>query len=237
MGCMREIEWIRVPEGEIVYTVHHRIMEGDCQTEHGPVLCRVSAFEITKYPVTNEQYLRFTEESGYTPADGGNFLRQLKDGLTDENRDLPVTFVSPDDAAAFAEYLHAKLPTERQWQRAAEGPDGYEWPWGNAYDSSRLNAGGKAAEPVDAHPDGESAFHVADMCGNTWEWTRGIVNDGHHLFTLLRGGCWYRGEHFWHFTGGPHPIHTHEKFPLLGGNFNRTATVSFRCVREDETHG
>lgn len=226
--------WVFIPEKTILYQVRHRIMEGDCQVEHGPTAVHIPGFYILRYPVTNGQYLEFVRQTGYTSPDGTNFLAQLSEGLTAENEDLPVTFVSPEDAAAYAAYLGAQLPTEAQWQYAAEGDTPRRWPWGDTYCSDLTNDSPEGLKPVNRFPGGASPFGVMDLCGNAWEWTRDIIDDGTHRFTLLRGGSCYRGEHFWHFAGGPHPIHSHEKFPLLAGNFNRAATISFRCVKEAE---
>ena len=208
-------------------------MEGDCQVEHGPVAVDLPTFEILRYPVTNAQYMRFVRETGYVGEGGGdNFLIHLRHGLNRRNEDLPVTFVSHTEASAYAAYCQGALPTEAQWQCAAEGPEGLRWPWGNCYDPACLNGGDEGLQPVNAHPMGASGYGVEDLCGNAWEWTRDIAGDGRHQFALLRGGSWYRGEHFWHFAGGPHRIHSHEKLPLFAGNFNRASTLSFRCVRE-----
>ena len=225
-------EWIFLPEQTILYEVRHRIMEGDCQVEHGPTAVHLSAFYIQRYPVTNGQHLEFVRNTGYVSRDGTNFLAQLSGRLTAELEDLPVTYVSPADAAAYAAYVGGKLPTEAQWQYAAEGSPRRQWPWGDTYCSSLVNDSPEGLTPVDCFPGGASPFGVMDLCGNAWEWTRDIIDDGAHRFNLLRGGSYYRGEHFWHFTGGPHPIHSHEKFPLFAGNFNRAATISFRCVKK-----
>lgn len=234
---MLENQWLHIPGKTIIYMARHRIMEGDCQTEHGPVSIHVPAFDILRYPVTNAQFLRFVEETGYAGEGGGNsFLRHLANGLNRENEDQPVTFVSHAEAEAYASYLGARLPTEAQWQLAAGGTHNHRWPWGNTYDPALLNGSGEGLSRVDAHPEGASEFGVEDLCGNAWEWTRELIDDGHHRFALLRGGCWYKGEHFWHFSSGPHPVHSHEKLPLFGGDFDRASTISFRCVREADDH-
>ena len=227
-------QWIPIPPAKMLYIVRHRIMEGDCQAEHGPVVVELGAYQIQRYPVTNAQYAAFVRETGYHPGDGDNFLLQLRGGLTEKSADLPVTYVSPEDAAAYAAWLGAKLPTQAQWQYAAEGPDRLTWPWGNDFDGSCANGDSPALTPVNRYPRGESPFGVADLCGNAWEWTREIMDDGMHRFALLRGGCYYRAEHFWHMEGGCHPNQSHGKMPLLAGNLNRAATVSFRCVKEAE---
>jgi len=227
-------EWITIPAARMLYLVRHRIMEGDCQAEHGPVVVSLPEYQIQKYPVTNAEYLRFVEETGYCPAEAEGFLRHLRGGLTPENAELPVTWVSQADAEAYARYLGGRLPTQAQWQYAAEGPRRLVWPWGNAFCKANANGDSPALTPVNRYPQGASPFGVMDLCGNAWEWTREVMDDGMHRFALLRGGCHYRGEHFWHMLGGCHPNQSHEKMPLLSGALDRAATVSFRCVREGE---
>jgi len=229
---MIENQWVNIPASRMLYMVRHRIMEGDCQAEHGPVVLHLDAYQIQKYPVTNAQYMLFVEQTGYCPADGSGFLRHLQGGLNRENADLPVTWINQGDAAAYAAWIGGRLPTQAQWQHAAEGPDGLIWPWGNQFDASCANGDSPSLTPVDRYPQGASPFGVMDLCGNAWEWTDEIMDDGMHRFALLRGGCHYRGEHFWHMEGGCHCNQNHEKMPLLGGGLDRSATVSFRCVRE-----
>ena len=69
--------------------------------------------------------------------------------------------------------LAISLPTEPQWQRAAQGGDGREYPWGNGFDSSRCNtseSGINHTTPVNQYPSGTSSYGVYDMAGNVWEW-------------------------------------------------------------------
>lgn len=99
----------------------------------------------------------------------------------------PVVQVCWYDALAFCEWLnqkhindlqqgyHFRLPSEAEWEKAARGPDGHEWPWGNDFDAALCNSkdGGKfCTTSVGAHsPQGDSMYGVADMSGNVWEWT------------------------------------------------------------------
>ena len=201
-------------------------MEGDCHVDHGPLLMQMAGFEMMRYPVTNALFRAFVDEMGYQPNDPANFLREV--GADHE----PVTWVSLSDANAYAAWAGGRLPTDAEWQYAAGGPDCTHWPWGDDYDKTKLNADGPSLDPVDAHPDGASAWGLMDLCGNAWEWTAGPIDDGRHSFALIRGGSHYRARHFWHIAGGPHPVDSHEKVPLLSEALNRSATVSFRLVRE-----
>ncbi len=221
-------QWIQIPGGKFVYQVRHRIMEGDCQCEHGPVLVHLPAFEMTRYPVTNGMYRGFIKATGY--SGGGNFLQHWRNNHQ-AGDDLPVVWASLKDARAYAEWVGGRLPTEAEWQYAAGGADGRSWPWGGDFDAARVNGKGGVLMPVDAHPDGESPFGIADMCGNAWEWTESETDDGLHRFALLRGGSCYRGPHFWHMDGGAQPIHSHVKMQLLADNLDRSGMVGFRLVR------
>ena len=223
---MLQPQWIKIPPGPFIYRVRHRIMEGDCQVDHGPLLLQMPGFEMMCCPVTNAQFRAFVDQTGYAPKDPANFLRDPS------GDDCPVTWVSLNDANAYAQWAGGRLPTDAEWQYAAGGPDCTRWPWGGDYDKTKLNADGATLELACAHPNGASAWGLLDLCGNAWEWMAGPLGDGHHAFALIRGGSHYRARHFWHIAGGPHPVDSHEKVPLLSEALNRSATVSFRLVRE-----
>jgi len=81
-------------------------------------------FAINKYPVTNEEFHRFIQETGYFPDITTGFLNHwTKDMTPPENKDgYPVVFVSYDDALAYAGFIGGRLPTNREWFYAAFGP-------------------------------------------------------------------------------------------------------------------
>jgi formylglycine-generating enzyme required for sulfatase activity len=120
------------------------------------------------------------------------------------------------------------LPTEQQWQRAAQGDDGREYPWGDAFDSSRCNteeSGIKRTTPVNQYPNGISPYGVYDMAGNVWEWCLNEYEDpditslaASHSH-VVRGGSW----------GSPQDI---ARVACRGGRGQsiRSAHVGFRVV-------
>lgn len=226
-------EMIRIPETEYVYRVVHRIMEGDCAYDHGPVLKHLDAFQISKYPVTNAMFYQFICETGYHPKDDHNFLKHWVAGKYPEGEaNYPVVWVSQKDAKAYASWAGGRLPHDWEWQYAAAGPDGKKYPWGPVLDMKKCNCSGKCLTPVDAYLEGASDFGVVDMIGNAREWVDEVIDDGMHLFTFLRGGCYYQAQHFWHTDGGPRPTYHHLKFQLLSESQNRCGTTSFRIVKE-----
>lgn len=233
MGNYIERRMAYLEKGSYIYRVVHRIMEGDCQTEHGPLLVEAGGFYADRYPVTNKMYYDFVRASGYRPENADGYLRHWENGrFREADANLPVVNVSREDARAYAAFYGMKLPTERQWQYMAAGPMNLKYPWGNRPDGRKCNASGGVLTPVDAYPEGASPFGLYDMCANAWEMTDDLIDDGMHRFLLLRGGCCYRGPDYWHAESGALPNDSHLKMHLLGGAMDRNATVGFRCVRE-----
>ncbi len=97
----------------------------------------IDAFWIDKYPVTNADFKHFLDATHYHPADDHNFLKDWtqKDGspstFPDGWEDKPVTWISLEDARAYAAWAGKRLPHEWEWQYAAQGTDGRRYPWGN----------------------------------------------------------------------------------------------------------
>lgn len=132
---------------------------------------------MARFPVTNADYQRFAGSK--FKVEGGK-----------ENH--PVVRVSWHDAMKYVRWLNetAKdglpdgfaftLPSEAQWEKAARGEYGNEWPWGNEFDQNKCNSceGGKdGTTPVDTYPSGASPYGVMDMVGNVWEWTHTLFKD------------------------------------------------------------
>jgi iron(II)-dependent oxidoreductase len=95
---------------------------------------------------------------------------------------------------------------------------------------------GRVMEPasdVDAHPDGGSPFGVMDMVGNVWQWTDEYVDD-HTRTAILRGGSHYRPSgSIWYFPEA-YRNDQHGKLLLMAPSYDRSGTVSIRCVKDAE---
>ena len=102
---------------------------------------QVKPFFIDKYPVTNAQFKQFLDATHYAPEDSINFLRDWKNGTYPEGWDnRPVTWVSLEDARAYAKWAGKRLPHEWEWQFAAQGTDGRTYPWGNDWQPANVPA-------------------------------------------------------------------------------------------------
>ena len=216
-----------------IYRCTHLTMEGDCPADHGPRAVSIGPLLADVFPVTNQDYQAFIASAGYKPDRPRNFLRHWKDGAPGAGTERhPVVWVSPEDAAAYARWRGCRLPTDEEWQFLAAGPPHLRWPWGDAFDATRCNHDGMELEPVNSHPDGASWCGCQDLCGNAWEWTWPMRDDGHHRFALIRGGSHFRAHDHWHVQGGARRADFHWKLQLMNIEINRSATVGFRCVRE-----
>ncbi len=191
-------------------------------------------FLIDETLVTNADFEAFLRATGYRPADPTNFLKHWRGGACPpELRDHPVVYVDLDDARAYAAWAGKRLPTEAEWQLAAQGTDGRLWPWGAAFDVARCNGAGKGTTSVRAFPDGRSSAGCYDMAGNVWQWTESEGDDGHTRFVIIRGGSYFDAKGSgWYVRGGAQPLDSHTKFIRMAPGLDRCSTVGFRCARD-----
>ena len=238
-------QMVEIPAGRFRWQIQHRQWEGACYddisycwaNEHRVRTVDMKALLMDRFPVTNAELKRFLEESGYEPAEKTNFLKHWVDGEIPEGKERhPVVYVDLTDARAYAAWAGKRLPTEEEWQYAAQGADGRLWPWGDeepAADTALCNGDTENTTPVDAFPKGQSPFGVWDMAGNAWELTESERDDGHTRYVMLKGGSYFKATGSrWYFDGGAQRPAVHAKFLLMWPGLDRSATVGFRCVRE-----
>jgi len=239
-------DWIEIPGGHGTMKTNEHDVTLAIPTE---------PYWISKYPITNAQFAKFIEAGGYKQkkwwteegwqkcAEGWHYDDGWKASGTAwtqprywtdskwNGAEQPVVGVSWYEAVAFCLWLSdvtgekIMLPTEAQWQYAAQGDDGRAYPWGNDWDCQRCN---NSVEPCDSNvttpvrqyegkANGDSPFGVVDMAGNVLEW---CLTDYDHKTNdltsnatdrVLRGGssgngkadffrCDYRlwyGPHYW----------------------------------------
>ncbi len=170
-----KIEWVTIPAGEFLY--------GEERSK-----INQPAFQIARYPVTNEQYRHFLTANPGHPAPEHWKGHEIPLGKAKH----PVVGVSLHDATAFCQWLGCRLPLEEEWEKAARGVEGRSYPWGedwkedqfcNNYDTK---IGGTT--PVDKYPAGISPYGIWDMVGNVWEWTATEAQGP--FMHVVRGGSW-----------------------------------------------
>jgi serine/threonine-protein kinase len=135
------------------------VPEGKVLTGAGKEEEQLPAFYIDRTEVTNEAYGRFARETNWP----------LPAGFDIAPPDFPVVNITIDDARQFARWAGKRLPTLKEWQKAARGVDGREYPWGNATNAALANVGGTALVSVNAFAAGDSPWGARQMIGNVWE--------------------------------------------------------------------
>jgi len=239
---------IRIPAGDFDFAVHGIEVEGgndpgvDVQYswENSPrrfhrERLHMKAFYMDRTPVTNAQFKKFLDAAHYHPVDSHNFLRSWSNGMYPQGAEnQPVTWVSIEDARAYAAWAEKRLPHDWEWQYAAQGSDGRLFPWGNEWNGRALpppDHGRTMRSPTDveAFPAGTSPFGVLDMAGNVSQWTDEF-RDEHTRAAILRGGAFYqpRGS-LWYFPQ-TYRLDEHQKFLLMSPGRDRSGTIGFRCV-------
>jgi formylglycine-generating enzyme required for sulfatase activity len=140
------------------------------EDEHPLRTIELPAFYIGQYEVTNADYQQFVT-AGYPPPPDW-----VNGAFPSGRAALPVVYVSWYEAMDYCHWRRMRLPTEAEWEKAARGPKGLKYPWGDAFDPARANistgpsiAGSTRA--VGQFESGKSPYGVYDMIGNVWEWT------------------------------------------------------------------
>lgn len=243
---------VRIPGGTFLFQVSGIEIEGgnsvgvdvqypweDSPRRHHRHSMEIKSFYIDKYPVTNAAFKQFLDATQYHPKDDHNFLRDWKEGRFPEGwGNKPVTWVSLEEARAYAAWAGKRLPHEWEWQYAGQGSDGRLYPWGNDWDNAPVPTPEKRREmrpptDVDAYPRGASALGVMDLVGNVWQWTDEFT-DEHTRAGILRGGSYYQPQGSgWYFPQA-YKLNEHGKYLLMAPSTDRSGTVGFRCVADAE---
>jgi len=163
----------------------------------------LKAFYIDKYEVTNADYRKVFPDFKYAKG----------------RDDSPASGVSWNEASEYAKRTGKRLPTEAEWEKAARGTDGREFPWGMAFDPECANgepSGLGATTPVGSYFKGVSPFGCMNMAGNVYEWTEDLylIYPGNKVVTKEYG----------------------QSFRVLRGGSYTTAPFNMRCARRHFDH-
>ncbi|MBZ0283518.1 MAG: formylglycine-generating enzyme family protein [Anaerolineae bacterium] len=198
---------------------------GDADEQPIETQCFDRQFWIDRFEVSNAQFTQF------------NGVAELSSQWPDANR--PRINIRWAEARDFCALRGARLPTEREWEYAARGPDGLIYPWGNDWRSESMVwpdvANGQTAE-VGSRLGGFSWIGALDQVGNVWEWTSTLYDgftypyraDGRETpddltsQRVIRGGSWYDGYAYYARAANR---------ARLGASI-QDFNIGFRCVRD-----
>lgn len=202
-------DWVDIPAGDVTLDDF-----GGYLTES--TTFTVPSFAISKYPITNGQFEAFINaDDGYSEMDWWEFSASAFEWRFENDTpksvefgsDHPRTHITWYEAVAFCRWMSAKtamniqLPSEQQWQRAAQGDDHRAYPWGDEWRDDACHHNLKhqniGTMPITQYMGvGDSPFGVVDMIGNVWEWcatnwATGNTDIGKDAVRVLRGGSWF----------------------------------------------
>ena len=194
----------------------------------------LNSFFIDKYELSIKKYKQFVDATKHEAPDYFNTIDLSK------VENLPVVGVTWFDAKAYCKWEGKRLPTEAEWEKAARGTDGRKFPWGNEFDTAKVNGAGNHMGPMDVTSldAGKSPYGLHHMSGNAYEWTASWYEkyEGNKFddedygknFMTVRGGSWGGLGHYslniYLRTTYRFPVPPAAKFEDLG----------FRCARDVE---
>lgn len=196
---------------------------------------KISSFLMDQFEVTNREYLKFCQATGYKPPEFYN-TDNFKSG--DKYPDYPVIGVNWFDAQKYAEWCGKRLPTEAEWEYAARGGlKDMEYPNGNSWDEKKPKQDPSGwtnfIEPVGK--DVPNGYGLHNMAGNVWEWVSDFYSDTYYSESaaenpagpksgssrVIRSGSWHSG-------GMCKKVYYRKGLPGNWCDFG----VGFRCARD-----
>jgi len=169
----------------------------------------LDAYWIDQTEISNRQYAQCQSEGGC--------VRDMRSGDSSLTRTdylgnpayntYPTLIYLSQDAEEYCTWAGRRLPTEAEWEKAARGPDGRLYPWGNAeLDCEYANFGDCLGDTTAAtsHPEGASPYGAFHMTGNVWEWVADWYDPNYYAgapdrnpqgpptgdYRVRRGGGW-----------------------------------------------
>ena len=212
-------------------------------------------FYMDQFPVTNRQFKEFLDATHYLPTDTVNFLknwtwRRIPTG----KENFPVVYVSYEDCQAYSKWAGKRLPTEVEWQYAAQTSAKSDWPWKQSkavtrkeevvtetltvsslegIDAMMCNLGDGKLHSVGSYPKGVNPFGLHDLVGCVWHLTNDVYESGSYRYIMMKGGSYFKpSSSWWYVQGGPRELHYKQYLLRVSPGFERNATVGFRCVKD-----
>jgi formylglycine-generating enzyme required for sulfatase activity len=177
------MEFVRIPAGKFLMgsKEDNKLASADEKPQHTVEI--PYDYWMARYPVTNEEFAQFVETATY------RFRPEIN---RKKKANHPIVNVTWYDAMRYCDWsnkvlrvnydfgdLTLRLPTEAEWEKAARGEYGNEWPWGSDTDIHRCNSredGKGGTTYVGTYsPKGDSPYGISDMAGNVWEWCHSLL--------------------------------------------------------------
>ncbi len=194
LPCEQRLGFVRIEPGPFVMGSDPRTADISMPHERPQHSVNLGEYYVGRYPVTVAQFKAFVQDSHWSIRDRT---------VVRDTANHPIDQITWHDAIAYCSWLTAKLgdwtnvphavrdwlestirsgwrvtlPSEAEWEKAARGSDGREYPWGRAFDpdcANTIEAGIGMKSAVGAFPGGTSPHGIVDMSGNVWEWTRSV---------------------------------------------------------------
>lgn len=227
----KRMEWVTIPAGAFTMgggAQTNIIASDDESPQHSVYLDR---YKINKYEITNQQYLQCIRAGICEKPKNNKYHKK-------EYQMFPVTDIQWYDAHAYCEWTGTRLPTEAEWEKAAQGLDGKTLPWIEGIYCWQMNYGAKCFEgitDVGIQPNDTSFYGAKDLAGNAWEWVADWYDPNYYSISpyknpqgipigvvrVLRGGG------AWRSIGGIARIADRDYLAPDQLGYN----IGFRCVK------
>ena len=244
---------VKIPSGKFVF----KATNGDdfipYPKDNVDKTFEMPSYFMDKHPVTNLQFKVFLDATHYVPKDAANFLKDwVEKKIPKGHENFPVVYVSYEDAQAYARWAGKRLPTEIEWQYAAQTSALNEWPWVQSSPVKRVeqvitntltvtnvegidpqlcNLGDGKLYAVGTYSKGANPFGLEDLVGCVWQLTNDLYANGSYRYIILKGGSYFKpSSSWWYVQGGPRELHYRQFLLRVSQGFERNATVGFRCI-------
>jgi formylglycine-generating enzyme required for sulfatase activity len=165
----------------------------------------------------------------------------------------PVVNISYEDAMAYAQFYNLDLPTEIEWQFAAQTSSLQEWPWKQilpvervieevtetlstvkikGIDSNYCNLGNGRLDPIGTYKKGVNPLGISDLVGSVWQMTKDVYQSGSYKYNIMKGGSYFNPSgSWWYVQSGPRDLSYAQYLLWIDQGFERNKTVGFRCIK------
>ncbi len=247
---------VLIPSGKFVFKQTHGDNFIPYPNFNDSTPIKMDSYWMDQTLVTNQEFYEFIKASNYIPSDTVNYLKHWVSG-SPEFKDLhkPVVNISYEDASAYASFYNKYLPTEMEWQYAAQTVDLNEWPWRQdvpvareyeeitntlsviklkGIDSTYANLGNGTLDTVRSYPKGINPNGLLDLVGSVWQLTRDKYRSGSYEYIIMKGGSYFKPSgSWWYVQAGPRELTYAQYLLRVSQGFERNSTVGFRCMAKN----